>query len=58
MAELEDLLKDIDKLRESLQSLIEKKQWNLVDAEVVAASKALNFALNQYNKFLQEKIGE
>ncbi|MBK1809418.1 Spo0E family sporulation regulatory protein-aspartic acid phosphatase [Clostridium sp. YIM B02505] len=58
MAELEDLLKDIDKLRERLQLLIEKKQWNLVDNEVVEASKALNFALNQYNKFLQEKIGE
>ncbi|GFP76944.1 aspartyl-phosphate phosphatase Spo0E family protein [Clostridium fungisolvens] len=58
MAELEDLLKDIDKLRERLQLLIEKKQWNLVDAEVVAASKALNFALNQYNMFLKEKIGE
>ncbi|GFZ30711.1 hypothetical protein CSC2_12370 [Clostridium zeae] len=58
MAELEDLLKDIDKLRERLQFLIEKKQWNLVDDEVVTASKALNFALNQYNKFLKEKIGE
>lgn len=58
MAELEDLLKDIDKLRERLQLLIESKQWNLVDDEVVAASKALNFALNQYNQFLQKKIGE
>lgn len=58
MTELEDLLSDIDKLRERLQFLIEKKKWNLIDDEVVAASKALNFALNQYNKFLKEKIGE
>ena len=58
MTELEDLLKDIDKLRNNLQVLIERKQGNLVDSEVVAASKILNAALNQYNKFLQEKLDE
>lgn len=58
MVELEDLLKDIDKLRERLQLIIQEKKWNLVDDEVVTASKALNFALNKYNKFLKEKISE
>ncbi|KOR25354.1 aspartyl-phosphate phosphatase Spo0E family protein [Clostridium sp. L74] len=56
MSELEDLLKDIDILREQLNELINKKQDNLVDPEVVAASKVLNAALNQYNKFIDEKL--
>lgn len=56
MSELEDLLKDIDILKEQLHLLINKKQGNLIDAEVVTASKILNAALNQYNKLIQEKI--
>lgn len=56
MSELEDLLKDIDILREQLNELINKKQDNLVDSEVVTASKVLNAALNQYNKFIDEKL--
>ncbi|NEZ47238.1 aspartyl-phosphate phosphatase Spo0E family protein [Clostridium niameyense] len=56
MSELEDLLKDIDTLRMQLENLISEKQGNLVDTEVVAASKILNAALNQYNKFIDEKL--
>nr|WP_225897395.1 MULTISPECIES: aspartyl-phosphate phosphatase Spo0E family protein [Clostridium] len=56
MSELEDLLKDIDILRAQLEELINKKQGNLVDSEVVTASKILNAALNQYNKFIDEKL--
>lgn len=56
MSEVEDLLKDVDILREKLEYLINEKQGNLVDPEVVAASKILNAALNQYNKFIEEKI--
>lgn len=56
MSELEDLLKDIDISRTQLQELINKKQGNLVDPEVVAASKILNAALNKYNKFINEKL--
>lgn len=56
MSELEDLLKDIDILRVQLEELINKKQGNLVDSEVVTASKILNAALNQYNKFIDEKL--
>lgn len=56
MSELEDLLKDIDILRAQLEELINKKQGNLVDPEVVTASKILNAALNQYNKFIDEKL--
>lgn len=56
MTEIEDLLKDIDILRTQLEKLIEKHKDNLVDPEVVAASKVLNGALNQYNKFIEGKI--
>jgi hypothetical protein len=38
-----------------LEYLINEKQGNLVDPEVVSASKILNAALNQYNKFINEK---
>lgn len=56
MTEIEDLMKDIEILRDKLQLLIKQKHGNLIDPDVVAASKILNAALNQYNKLLVEKI--
>lgn len=56
MTELEDLMKDIEILRDKLQLLIKQKHGDLIDPDVVAASKILNAALNQYNKLLGEKI--
>lgn len=56
MSEVEDLLKDVETLRDQLEQLIEKHKGNLVDPEVVSASKVLNGALNQYNKFIKEKM--
>lgn len=56
LSEIEDLLRDIETLRDNLQQLIKQKQGNLIDKDVVSASKILNAALNQYNKFLKEKI--
>ena len=56
MAEIEDLLKDIEILRTQMEKLIEKHNGNLTDTEVVAASKILNAALNQYNKYIEEKL--
>jgi hypothetical protein len=55
MSELEDLLRDVEILRANLEYLINEKQGNLVDTEVVTASKILNAALNQFNKFIDEK---
>jgi hypothetical protein len=55
MSELEELLKDVEILRNNLEYLINEKQGDLVDSEVVSASKILNAALNQYNKFINEK---
>lgn len=56
MTEVEELLKDIEMLRDNLQQLIEHRKGNLIDPDVIAASKILNGALNQYNKFLKDKI--
>lgn len=58
MSELEDLLKDVDILREQLEILIKEKQGNLIDNEVVSASKILNAALNQYNMFIKDKVNK
>ncbi|ERI94214.1 hypothetical protein HMPREF1982_01226 [Clostridiales bacterium oral taxon 876 str. F0540] len=58
MSELEDLLKDVEILRGQLEKLISEKNGDLVDTEVVTASKILNAALNQYNKFIQEKFNK
>lgn len=56
MAELENLMKDIEILRDKLQQLIKQKQGNLVDPDVIAASRILDATLNQYNKLLEEKL--
>jgi len=56
LSEIEDLLKDVEILREKLLYLIEEKQGNLIDEEVVSMSKVLNAALNEYNKVLSEKL--
>lgn len=39
-----------------MEKLIDKHNDNLTEPEVVAASKILNAALNQYNKFIEEKL--
>lgn len=56
MSEIEDLLKDVEILRTQMEELIQKRQGNLTDPEVVTASKILNATLNQYNKFIKEKL--
>lgn len=56
LSEVEDLLKDVNILREKLEYLIDKKNGNLIDPEVVAASKVLNAALNRYNELIEEKM--
>lgn len=56
MTEIEDLLKDIEVFRTQMEKLIEKHNGNLTDSEVVSASKILNATLNQYNKFIEEKL--
>ncbi|MEQ8154470.1 MAG: aspartyl-phosphate phosphatase Spo0E family protein [Clostridiaceae bacterium] len=45
-----DLSKDIEYLREILEDIIKRKKWNLLDEEVINASRMLNSAINQYNR--------
>jgi len=56
LSDLEDLLKDVENLREKLVYLIDQKQGDLIDQEVVNISKILNAALNKYNEVLEEKL--
>jgi len=52
--ELERLAKVIDKIRQTLSTVIDEKQ-NLLDAEVIAISQKLDDALNKYNNLLEKK---
>ena len=55
MTELDDLMKDIEELKNSLNKLINNKSFNLQDPEVVAASKILNAAITKYTQLINEK---
>ncbi len=56
MSEIEDLLEDIDKLKENLSRLIEEKKLNLQDVEIIKASEELDIAINKYNDFINKKL--
>lgn len=54
MNELEDLLNDIEKLRENLYTLINKKNIDLTDSEIISASQMLNAAITMYIKIVDK----
>lgn len=56
--EIELLLEDIEKLKSSLNELIEDKKSNLQDPEIVASSQILNAAITKYNQIIQKIIDE
>ncbi|WP_034601787.1 aspartyl-phosphate phosphatase Spo0E family protein [Clostridiisalibacter paucivorans] len=56
MSELQDLLNDIEELRNNLNKMIEKKDWNLQDPDVIAASQILNSAITKYNEIIKNKL--
>lgn len=56
MSELQSLIEDIEKLRTNLEQLIDKKQANLQDSDIIVASQILNSAITTYNKFIFKKI--
>lgn len=55
MSELQRLLDDIDKLRENLHAIINKKGINLTDPEIISASQMLNAAITKYNDIINKK---
>ena len=55
MSELNNLLSDIEVLRENLIKLIEKKEGNLQDPDIIATSQILNTAITKYNEFILKK---
>ncbi|MGE4284180.1 MAG: Spo0E family sporulation regulatory protein-aspartic acid phosphatase [Clostridia bacterium] len=56
MPELENLLKDIEKLRQTLHELIDKKGSDLQNPEVISASENLNKAITEYNDLIRKKM--
>jgi Spo0E like sporulation regulatory protein. len=56
MSEIDELIKDIEDLRENLYRMIEQKKGNLHNEEVLSASKILNAAITQYNKIIKDKL--
>lgn len=55
MTEIENLDKDIEKLRDNLNTLI-KQKGKLQDPEVITASRLLNAAIVEYNRIVESKI--
>jgi hypothetical protein len=55
MSEINGKICEIDILRDKLEGLINEKQGNLLDSEVVSASKELNAAINRYSNLMYDK---
>ena len=55
MSELEDLLNDIERLRSSLYKLINEKNIDLINPEIVAASELLNSTIVKYIEIINKK---
>jgi len=54
--EIKELMRDIEKLRINLEVVLKKRDWDLLDIEVLDASKKLNVVIVEYNKSLENKI--
>lgn len=52
---MEKLIKDIDILKESLNELIEKKDFNLQDVKIIKASQELDIVITRYNDLITRK---
>lgn len=55
MSKVQDIEVEIQKLREKLTELIEQKE-NLLNPEVIAASKILDSSLNEYSEIISGKV--
>lgn len=54
MAEIEEVVAEIEDLRKRLNELIKEKK-DLLDPQVIVASQMLDAILNEYNKVVSEK---
>jgi hypothetical protein len=55
MSELDDLLNDIEKLKYTLNKLIEQNQGDLQDPEIMSISEIINAAIVKYTELLNNK---
>lgn len=55
MSKIQDIEVEIQRLREKLTELIEQKE-NLLNPEVIAASKVLDSSLNEYSEIISERV--
>lgn len=58
MNEIDALLQDIETLRNKLHKLLEDKNVNLQDPEIISASQMLNAAIAKYNEIVEKKSKE
>lgn len=56
LSEIEKLIKDIDMLKKNLNELIEKKDFNLQNSEIIQASQELDIAITRYNNLIARKL--
>ncbi|OPX43839.1 Spo0E like sporulation regulatory protein [Ruminiclostridium hungatei] len=57
MSELNNLMNDIEKLRKKLHDLINEKNVDLADPEIITASQMLNAAITKYTEIISNKTG-
>jgi vacuolar-type H+-ATPase subunit D/Vma8 len=56
MNTLQDLLDDIEKLRQNLHNLINENNINLSEPEIISASQTLDSAISKYNEIVNKVI--
>lgn len=49
-------MKNIDELKKNLNILLDKKDFNLQDEEIIKASQELDIAINKYNELIINNV--
>ncbi len=56
MPEIEEILREIEELRENLNKLAHVKNEKFTDPEIISVSRELDTLLNTYHKLMTAKI--
>lgn len=56
LSDIKDLMKNIDELKKNLNILLDKKDFNLQDEEIIKASQELDIAINKYNELIIKNV--